>query len=135
MTWRQRSGALLAGIAQQLLDLGTAFDGYGVDEGLPDPVVTALLGKFRAAKGNVADHAFSVDNQSDIRRCRYQLSGDFGIQITERSLRGPEHVPCFSSEHCGGPCQALVSRLQRTLSRNTFAPSKLETLRTARRPS
>ena len=95
-----------SGIAQQLIDFGTAFDGDGVDPVLPDPALPILPSKILAAQRHVADDALGVDDQSNVRRCRYELSGNFGVEITERSLRGPEHVPCFSSEHCGGPCQA-----------------------------
>ena len=98
---------LVGGIAQQLIDLGPAFDGDSVDpSACPTQSSQSSWARSVAAEGHIADDALGVDDQSNIRRCRYELSGNFGIEITERSLRGPEHVPCFSSEHCGGPCQA-----------------------------
>jgi hypothetical protein len=88
MKWR-----LLSDVEKQLLDLGPALDRNRIDPALTDPRRVVFRIKLVAPESDVADDALRVDNQGDVRRGRYELSGDFGIKIADRSLRGPEHVP------------------------------------------
>ena len=62
------------------------------------------------------------------------MSGDFGIEITERSLRGPDTFPASRANTAAVPVK-LGFALERTLSPTHLHRASLKASSTARRPS
>jgi hypothetical protein len=90
-------------IRQQFFNLLTAFRRYRIDPWPTDPFFESFLGEFVVAARDIANDALGIDHERNIRRCRYKLSGYFGVQISQSSFGGPEHDSWISSKHRANP--------------------------------
>jgi hypothetical protein len=103
------------GIVEQLLDPRAAVGGDRLRPAFADPVIRNLVGELVAAVGEVADVAFRVQDDRDVRGCSQQRSHRFAADVAKCRLRRVEGLhdsfrSCAGAA-AGGPQTAGGPRL------------------------